>query len=160
MKWPSLLQMPCLVWTILILCLEVGYVLISANHKIFISCMYCIVTNLRRMPVNYRCMIKPAIHSASPSYFGPSLSPNSCSYSTWHSYPDRHYLTVLSFHSSLFKSVKHFGHSFAFDAPNIWIDLPDMYTVQHQLPPSGKTRKLTCLQKPICHSIPVTPLHL
>ena len=33
------------------------------------------------------------------------------------------YLTVPPFHSSVFKSVKHFGHSFAFDAPKIWNEL-------------------------------------
>ena len=32
---------------------------------------------------------------------------------------------VPPFHSSLYKSVKHFGHSFDFDAPKIWNDFPD-----------------------------------
>ena len=53
------------------------------------------------------------------------LSLSSCSYSTRHNHPDRQYLTVPPFHSSLYKSVKHFGHSFAFNAPNIWNDLPN-----------------------------------
>ena len=32
-----------------------------------------------------------------------------------------------------------------------------MCAVQHQLPPSEKSSKLTCLQKPICHSLPCHP---
>ena len=49
---------------------------------------------------------------------------SSCLYSTRHSHPDRQYLTVPPFHSSVFKSAKHFGHSFAFVALKIWNDLP------------------------------------
>ena len=64
------------------------------------------------------------MHSGSPSYFEPFLSFSSCPYITMHSHPDRQYLTVPPFHSSVFKSAKHFGHSFAFDAPKIWNDLP------------------------------------
>ena len=30
----------------------------------------------------------------------------------------------FKFRSSVFKSVKHFDHSFAFDAPKIWNELP------------------------------------
>ena len=103
----------------------------------------CIVTNHRKyahvtpilqklhwLPVKYRCIFKTAtlvykfLHSGSPSYFEPFLSFSSCPYSTRHSHPDRQYLTVPPFHSSVFKSAKHFGHSFAFDAPKIWNDLP------------------------------------
>ena len=39
------------------------------------------------------------------------------------SHPD--HLTVPPFPSSVFKSVKLFGHSFAFDAPKIWNEFPD-----------------------------------
>ena len=64
------------------------------------------------------------LHSGSPSYFEPFLSLSSCPYSTRHSHPDRQYLTVPPFHSSVFKSAKHIGHSLAFDAPKIWNELP------------------------------------
>ena len=60
----------------------------------------------------------------SPSYFQPFLSLSSCSYITRHSHPDYLYLTVPPFRSSVFKSVKHFDHSFAFDAAKIWNELP------------------------------------
>ena len=85
---------------------------------------------LKLNPVKYRCIFKTAtllykfLHIGSPSYFKPFLSFSSCPYSTRHSLPVRQYLTVPPFHSSVFKSAKHFGHSFAFDAPKIWNDLP------------------------------------
>ena len=64
------------------------------------------------------------LHSGSASYFQPFLSLSICSYSTRRSHPDHQYLTVPPFRSSVFKSVKHFDHSFAFDAPKIWNVLP------------------------------------
>ena len=82
------------------------------------------------LPVKYRCMFKTAtlvykyLHSGSPSYFQPFLSLSSCSYSTRRGHPDHQYLTVPPFRPSVFKSVKHFDHSFAFDAPKIWNELP------------------------------------
>ena len=75
------------------------------------------------------------------------------------SHPDCQYLTFPPFHSSLFKSVKNtlalvlllmllrFGMIFLM-----------MYAVPHLLPPSGKSLKLICLQKPILHSLSVTPV--
>ena len=84
-----------------------------------------ILKQLHWLPVRYRCMFKTAtlvykfLHSGSPSYFQPFLSASSCSYSTRHCHPDHQYLTVPPFPSSVFKSVKHFDHSFAFDAPKI-----------------------------------------
>ena len=98
--------------------------LIVTNHR-----KYAHVTptlkQLHWLPIKYRCMFKTATlvykfsHSGSPAYFQPFLSLSSCSYSTRHSHPDRKYLTVPPFPSSVFKSVKHFCHSFAFDAPKI-----------------------------------------
>ena len=87
-------------------------------------------SQLHWIPVKYRCMFKTAtlvykfLHSGSPSYFQPFLSLSSCSYSTRRSHPDHQYLTVPPFRSSVFKSVKHFDHSFGFDAPKIWNELP------------------------------------
>ena len=64
------------------------------------------------------------LNSGSPSHFEPFLSLSTCLYSTRRRYPDRQHLTVPPFCSSVFKSVKHFGHSFAFDAPKMWNELP------------------------------------
>ena len=85
-----------------------------------------ILKQLHSLNVKYRCIFKIAtlvykfLHSGPPSYFKPFLSLSSCPFSTRRSHPDHQYLTVPPFHSSNFKSVKHFGHSFAFDAPKIW----------------------------------------
>ena len=90
-----------------------------------------ILRRLHWLPVNYRgtfkatTLVYKVLHSDFLSYFGPSLSLSSCSYITRRRHPDGQYLTVSSFHSSLYKSFKYFGHSFVFDAPKTWNDLPD-----------------------------------
>ena len=100
---------------------------IVTNHRKYAH-VTPILQKLHWLPVRYRCIFKTAtlvykfLHSGSTSYFKPFLSVSSCPYSTRHSHPDRQYLTVPPFHSSVFKSAKHFGHSFAFDAPKIWND--------------------------------------
>ena len=102
---------------------------IVTNHR-----KYAHVTPILKqhhwLPVKYRCMFKTAtlvykfLHSGSPSYFQPFLSLSSCSYRTRRSHPDCQYLTVPPFCSSVFKSVKHFDRSFAFDPPKILKELP------------------------------------
>ena len=90
-----------------------------------------ILKGLHWLPVSYRCLFKTAtlvykyLHSGLPSYLGPYLSQTSCTYKTRQSQPDRQYLTMPPYHSSLYKSAKQFGLSFAFDGPKIWNDLPD-----------------------------------
>ena len=130
-------------WTNVTLCYEVCHVSISKLQRIQNN-LARIITNHRRyahvtpilkqlhwLPVKYRCMFKTAtpvykfLHSGSPSYFKLFLSLSSCSYNTRRSHPDHQYVTVPPFHSSEIKSVKHFGHSFAFDALKIWNKLPN-----------------------------------
>ena len=139
LKWQSLLQMPWLVvvWTRglsgfnqhKLQSIQNTLARIVTNHRKYAH-VTPILQKLHWLPVKYRCIFKTAtlvykfLHSGSPSYFEPFLSFSSCPYSTRHSHPDRQYLTVPPFHSSVFKSAKHFGHSFAFDAPKIWNDLP------------------------------------
>ena len=102
---------------------------IVTNHRKYAH-VTPILKQLHWLPVKYRCMFKTAtsvykfLHSGSPSNFQPFLSLSSCSYSTRRSHPDHQYLAVPPFRSSVFKSVKHFDHSFAFDAPKIWNELP------------------------------------
>ena len=145
LKWQSLLQMPWLVviWTIVTLCSDVCPVSISTNFKVFrtpLLILLQIIEGMLMLHPFYRnstgCLLSIVVfsnpqhlcinflHSGSPSYFELFLSFSSCLYSTRHSHPDCQYLTVPPFHSSVFKSAKHFGHSFAFDAPKIWNDLP------------------------------------
>ena len=139
LKWQSLLQMPWLVvvWTIVTLfrglsgfnqyklqSIQNTLARIVTNHRKYAH-VTPILQKLHWLPVRYRCIFKTAtlvykfLHSGSPSYFEPFLSFSSCPYSTRYSHPDCQYLTVPPFHSSVFKSAKHFGHSFAFNAPKI-----------------------------------------
>ena len=39
--------------------------------------------------------------------------------------PTEHFLVVPQFRPSIHKSKRHFSPSFAYDAPNVWNDLPD-----------------------------------
>ena len=110
-------------------------VCIVTNHRMYVH-VTPILKQLHWLPFKYRCMFKTAtlvykfLHSGSPSYFQPFLSLSRCSYSTRCSHPDHQYLTVPPFRSSVFKSVQHFDHSFDFDAPKIWNELPhDVCTV-------------------------------
>ena len=70
------------------------------------------------------------------------------------SHPDRQYLTVPPFHSSVFKSANHFGHSFAFDAPKIWNELPHDVRSATSVASFRKKLKTYLLQKPTQHSLP------
>ena len=64
------------------------------------------------------------LHSGNPKYFEPFLIPRHSAYNTRRSQSDGIFLEVPHF-ASVFKSRKHFGLSFAYDAPMIWNDLPD-----------------------------------
>ena len=131
----------------------------ATNHRRYAH-VAPILKQLHWLPVKYRCIFKTAtlvykyLHSGSPSHFDPFLSLSSCSYSTRGSHPDRQYLTVPPFHSSVFKSVKHFGHSFAFDAPKIWNELPMMCKVQVQLHPSERSSELCKSLSAIAPTVP------
>ena len=80
-------------------------------------------------------------HSGSPSYFGPSLSLSSCSYSTRSRHPDCQFFLFTP--QSTSKS-RHIGHNFAFDALRFGMISLTMYAVKHLLPPSGKAQKSVC----------------
>ena len=64
-------------------------------------------------------------HTGFPRYFAPYLSSYSSSYSTRRSQSSGNFLVILKFYPSVYKSVKQFGNSFAFDAPTVWNALPD-----------------------------------
>ena len=131
---------------------------IFTNHRKYAH-VTPILQKLHWLPVKYRCIFKTAtlvykfLHSGSPSYFEPFLSFSSCPYSTRHSHPDRQYLTVPPFHSSVFKSAKHFGIVLPLMLLRSGMTSLKMFAVQHQLPPSERSLKLTCLQKPTHHSL-------
>ena len=53
------------------------------------------------------------------------LNPDKVSITHAKSQADGVFLEVPHFATSIFQSSKHFGLSFAYDAPKIWNDLPD-----------------------------------
>ena len=95
---------------------------------------YSHITPVRKvlhwLPIKYRSIFKTAmlvykfLHSGNPKYFEPFLIPRHSAYNTRRSQSDGIFLEVPHF-ASVFKSRKHFGLSFAYDAPMIWNDLPD-----------------------------------
>ena len=94
-------------------------VCIVTNHRTYAR-VTPILKKLHWWPVKYRCMFKTAtlvykfFNSGSPSYFELFLSVTQIVNTSQF---------LFSTHQS-FKSVKHFGHSFAFDAPKMWNELP------------------------------------
>ena len=63
--------------------------------------------------------------SGYPIYFVPFLKPKNSVYKTHKSQANGVLLEVPDFATSVYKSTKHVGLIFAYDAPNIWNDLPD-----------------------------------
>ena len=132
LKWQSLLQMPWLVvvWTIVTLCSEVCSVSISTNCKVFRTpflVLLQIIESMLMLHPFYRnstgCLLSIVVFSK-PQHLCINFcivvllltSNRSCLLVVvpivLGSHPDRQYLTVPPFHSSVFKSAKHFGHSF------------------------------------------------
>ena len=74
-------------------------------------------------PIMHRSVFKTAIlmykflHSGYPKYFEPFLR--------MHRSQSDGVLLEAHIFASIYKSKKHFGLSFTFDAPRIWNDLPD-----------------------------------
>ena len=145
LKWQSLLQMPWLVvvWTIVTLCSEVCPVSISTNCKVFrtpLLVLLQIIESMLMLHPFYRnstgCLLSIVAFSK-PQH----LCINFCIVVLLLTSNRSCLLVVvpivlgivtqivntlqflLSIHQS-FMSAKHFGHSFAFDAPKIWNDLP------------------------------------
>ena len=90
-----------------------------------------VLKKLHWLPVEQRTVFKTAtlvykyLHTGFPRYFAPYLSSYSSSYRTRRSQSGGNFLVIPKFCPSFHKSVKHFGNSFAFDAPTVWNALPD-----------------------------------
>ena len=90
-----------------------------------------ILRKLHWLPVKYRCIFKLAtlvykyLDNGTPSFFGPTLQPYTCSYNTHCGNINNRILVVLQFCHSTHKLKKHFNNSLAFDAPTMWNALPD-----------------------------------
>ena len=96
---------------------------------------YSHITPVRKilhwLPIEQRSIFKTALlvykllNCGQPRYFAPFLKPIQSVYNTRKSQADGVFLELPHFATSLYKSSKHFGLSFAYDAPKIWNDLPD-----------------------------------
>ena len=96
---------------------------------------YSHITPVRKilhwLPIEQRSIFKTALlvykflNCGQPRYFAPFLKPRQSVYNTRKSQADGVFLEIPHFATSLYKSSKHFGLSFAYDAPKIWNDLPD-----------------------------------
>ena len=90
-----------------------------------------VLKKLHWIPVEQRIVFKTAtlvykyLHTGFPRYLAPYHSSCSSSYSTRRSQSGGNFLVILKFYSSVHKSVKQFGNSFAFDTPTVWNALPD-----------------------------------
>ena len=100
---------------------------------------------LHWLPVEFQCIFKTATlvykfhHSGHPSYFSPHLSIYCGRYGTRYNCPDKRFLEVPQYYPPVHKCKKnHSSHSFAFDAPILWNDLPDDVCPVPNLACSGK----------------------
>ena len=86
---------------------------------------------LHWLPIKQCCIFKTALlvykflHTGCPSYFSPFLKTRRSPYNTRASKSGNLLLEIPQFIPSVHKSARHFGYSFAYDAPKIWNDLPD-----------------------------------
>ena len=95
---------------------------------------YSHITPVRKalllLPIKYCSIFKTAVlvykflHRGSLKYFEPFLISRHSAYNTRRSQSDGMFFEVPHF-TSVFKSRKHFGLSFEYDAPMIWNDLPE-----------------------------------
>ena len=136
-----------IVWTAVTLCLsqhklqsiQNTLVRIVTNHRKYAH-VTPILKQLHWLPVKYRCIFKTAtlvykfLHSGSPFYFQFLLSTHQSS--------SQSNILITALPLMLLRSG---------------MNSLMMCAVQHQLPPSERSLKLTCLQKPIRHSLPCHP---
>ena len=96
---------------------------------------YSNITPVRKilhwLPIDHRSIFKTALlvykflNCGHPKYFAPFLKHRQRVYNTHKSQADGVFLYIPHFATSIYKSSKHFGLSFAYDTPKIWNDLPD-----------------------------------
>ena len=99
----------------------------------------CLFNSILYLRLPYWCT--SSLHSDYPKYFVPFLKPR---------------IATL-----VYKSTKHFGLSFAYDAPMIWNDLPDdVYSVtsRHSLRKKLKTYLFEKAYPPIVFVFPILSL--
>ena len=131
---------------------------IVTNSKQFTSTTPTL-TKLHWLPVVQRSIFKTAtlvykfLTYGYPKYFSTFLSPYHGAYNTRRGRPDRNFLVVPQFRPTVHKSKRHFSHSFAYDAPKVWNDLPDEIRSAQSLASFRKNSRHTYSPKPIHHNI-------
>ena len=110
-------------------CVQNSLARIMANTSKY-SHITLVRKSLHWLPIKHRSIFKVVLlvykflHSGHPKYFKPFLKPRHSMYKTRKSQSQGVLLEVPHF-ASIYKSKKHFGLSFAYNAPVIWNDLPD-----------------------------------
>ena len=105
-------------------CIENSTARIISNTSRYTS-ITPVLKKLHWLPFEHRSVFKTAtlvykfLHTGFPKYFVPYISSYSSSYSTRCSQSGRNFLVIPKFQPLVHKSVKQFGHSFAFDAPTV-----------------------------------------
>ena len=86
--------------------------------------------SLHWLPVKQRLIFKTLLliykflTTGKPKYFAPYLSLDTSAVKTRHSNPEKIFLKVPFYSSSVHKSKIHFNKPFSYDAPKLWNDLP------------------------------------
>ena len=89
-----------------------------------------ILRSLHWLPVRQRIVFKTAtivykvLKSGFPTYLSQHIKPYTCSMNTRRSNPDKSYLYVPTYKSSVTKSKMQFQYSFSYDGPTLWNSLP------------------------------------
>ena len=110
-------------------CIQNSLARIVTKHSRY-SHITPVLRSLHWLPIQYRSMFKTAmlvykfLHSGLPHYFSPYLSPYTSSRDTRRSRPEKGFLSVPNFLSSVHKSKCHFNNTLAYDAPTLWNGLP------------------------------------
>ena len=121
-------------WIISVWC--VRFTSLSLDERVEFCCIFKTATLVYRF-----------LHSGHPGYFNHLLSIWYERYCTRYNCPDKMFLDVPQHYPSVYKSNKHFGRSFVFDAPTVWNDLPDDVHSAPTLACFRKKAKILTLEK-------------
>ena len=104
---------------------KLQYIQNSAPRIVSNTSRYTSITPVHWLPTEHRLVFKTPtlvykfLNTGFPKYFAPYIFSYISSYSTRHSQSGSNFLVVPKFQPSIHRSVKQFGHSFAFNAPTV-----------------------------------------
>ena len=114
---------------------------------------------LHWLPIRHHCIFKTALlvyrylYTNCSKYFSPFLKVRQCAYNTWLSQSDGIILHVPQYQPSIYISTKQFGLSFAYDAPKIWNEFPDVVRSATSIASFRKNLRHRYSAKLILHNI-------